>query len=284
MDFIAIVILIIVFISVGLGFVFGNMYPVLQPFLSDDDEEGEVTVDEDIEGGVEGFSDRPEESIEIHSEIESTNENQDTESEESAGGVILPAPEEDYPELVEVARLFRDPHEYKLYAFIDGKLYIGIQGLDQEQQSALGVLVSELEGWLLADPDDNGGDASVPVILIKAPPLSPDQMLADSNENKDQQDSQKLSLNPLKLFENVVRDFNAKSVHKSRNIAEEINAILQENIADTPLVGHGLEVGNKADGSLAFIVGEEIYSSIDEIEDEEIRKALEQAVEQWDQS
>ncbi|MGC8856105.1 MAG: hypothetical protein ACP5QU_04835, partial [Anaerolineae bacterium] len=67
-----------------------------------------------------------------------------------------------------------------------------------------------------------------------------------------------------------------------QSIVEQIDAILQERIAGTPLEKHAIRLLEAPDGSVIVMVGINRYQGIAEVPDEEIRAAIRAATAEWE--
>lgn len=67
-----------------------------------------------------------------------------------------------------------------------------------------------------------------------------------------------------------------------KSIVEQIDAILQERIAGTPLESRGIRLLEAPDGSVIVLVGLNRYQGVAEVPDEDIRAAIRAATEEWE--
>lgn len=63
----------------------------------------------------------------------------------------------------------------------------------------------------------------------------------------------------------------------------QIDAILQERIAGTPLEKRGVKLMEAADHSVLVMIGLQKYNGIDAVPDETVRAAIRAAIQEWDQ-
>ena len=66
------------------------------------------------------------------------------------------------------------------------------------------------------------------------------------------------------------------------SIVGQINAILQERIADTPLGTRGVSIMESLTGGVNVYVGVTRYEAIDDVPDEEIKAAIRAAIAEWE--
>lgn len=88
-------------------------------------------------------------------------------------------------------------------------------------------------------------------------------------------------LNPLSVFTRALKP-KPESKTPSLNVVAQINAILQENLEETPLKQRGIRLEEQSDHSMVVMVGLDKYDSVDEVPDEEVRMVIRQAVSQWE--
>lgn len=63
---------------------------------------------------------------------------------------------------------------------------------------------------------------------------------------------------------------------------EQINVILQARIADTPLASRGVILMESPTGGVLIYVGVEKYEGLDFVPDEEVKKAIRAAIDEWE--
>lgn len=66
------------------------------------------------------------------------------------------------------------------------------------------------------------------------------------------------------------------------SIVEQINVILQARIVNTPLASRGVTLIESAAGGVNIYVGVEKYEGLDSVPDEEVKKAIRAAIDEWE--
>jgi hypothetical protein len=89
------------------------------------------------------------------------------------------------------------------------------------------------------------------------------------------------SFNPLKSIVNYVQA-DIPKIDSTASIPDQINAILQEMIAGTPLEKKGISMAEWPNRGAVFIVGVEVYEDIHKIPEPEVRVAIRDAVKRWE--
>jgi hypothetical protein len=228
----------------SIGFIMGNLFPLLKPFLGEDEDKEKTA--EPPEGGEE----RP-----------------------SLTGEETPV-EPRYTGFVPVLRVFRKERDFKLAAEIDGQLLEKDAELGIDQQTRLSLIAAELFEWLgmeVTRPE--------PPPAPELPPMPPKIVTEDDEEAP----LVGMSLNPVKMVTNAMKA-NSALPPQSRNFAREIDEVLQAQLAGTPLAARGIKISHIAGQGLRFLVGLKIYEFADEIEDMDVRQAIQAAIRTWEQS
>jgi hypothetical protein len=89
-------------------------------------------------------------------------------------------------------------------------------------------------------------------------------------------------MNPVDVFTRAVAtDVSTISV-KSKSITAQIDDILQERVANTPLEGRGIRLLEAPDGRVVVFVGIENYDGVDAVPDVDVRYAIRAAVTEWE--
>jgi hypothetical protein len=205
-----------------------------------------------------------------------------SEPEPAAPEVVPPAPLNvpvglSIPE--DALLLWHDRPNKKLFARV-GKDVVDLDsGLSKQQHGALSMLLVDLQ-------DRVGLSATLRAAISEGT----EQVYAEK-ERKDKIASlptdepvKGASFNPVKSFLDYVKADVPKLEEKPDSIPTQINAILQDILEGTPLKEQGISVADWPSRGVVFIVGIEVYESIDEIPDREIQQAIRTAVEKWEKS
>jgi hypothetical protein len=249
MEIVTISIIFMVVVVFSSGFLIGNWFPVLKPFLSDDQKTTEDSEDaEDADG---------------------SSSTRDLVDDKASAANLQ---EKVYPGLLQVMRVFRDEKNYRLALEIDGQLLRRDQPLELDHHSQVSLIAAQLGDWL-------GFDLDIPK-LPPAPEL-PKQPTLVKEEPEAGKKPLGISLNPLNMVTNAMKA-NAALPPKARDIADEINEILQEQLQGTPLNARGIEITRMSGKGLRFVVGVNTYEFIDEIDDADIQAVLQAAIRAWE--
>jgi hypothetical protein len=71
---------------------------------------------------------------------------------------------------------------------------------------------------------------------------------------------------------------------KMLSVVDEVNEILQRKLHGSPLAGKGIHLMENYNKEIRFWVGLESYNDVSEIPDPEIRRMINEAVKEWEQS
>jgi hypothetical protein len=71
---------------------------------------------------------------------------------------------------------------------------------------------------------------------------------------------------------------------KMLSVVDEVNEILQHKLHGSPLAGKGIHLMENHNKEIRFWVGLESYNDVGEIPDSEIRRMINEAVKEWEQS
>jgi len=90
------------------------------------------------------------------------------------------------------------------------------------------------------------------------------------------------SMNPVNILARAVRA-EVKSPGKSpKSIVAQVDDILQERLADTPMGKKGISLQETPAGGMVIQVGMNKYEGIDAVPEAEIRQAIRSAVSEWE--
>lgn len=151
-----------------------------------------------------------------------------------------------------VARLWRDRSTGQLLVEVDGMLHATPDTLTDEQRQRLSTAA---EGWTLW----LGLHPPAPPTPIPAPP--PPSVFTVPIENL---------LSP------------SEAPTRAESIVEQIDAILQDLLADSPFANRGIRLVEEPHHGVVVWVGLERYGSVEEVPDEGIRALIQEAVRRWE--
>jgi len=169
-------------------------------------------------------------------------------------------------------RLWRDPQTQKLSVVVDGKTYQQAGELMPETRSRLARLARDWQLWL-----------GMPLsrLTALAAPSSPEfaEPPVETN-NKPDTTAQPLPGNaPVKPVRGTEK---TKTEAAPESIAAQIDEILQTRIENTPLAERGIKLQEIPRQGLVVMVGEEKYTDLTLVPDQEVREAIAAAVAEWE--
>jgi hypothetical protein len=189
--------------------------------------------------------------------------------------------------LEEIARLWSKAGSLKPILEIGGQQLHTVSELSIEQRARLESTLNQLLDWLgkpqqtpLAQPppDPLAGDPAINTTIAGNVLLSADQTPLPAPAN-----SQPVVKPNLNLFDIVVKAFqtDVKKLNTTKTLAEQVDEILQEKLAKSPLRDKGIRLTDSPDRGLLVWVGLEKYVGIDAIPDEQVKAVLREAVDEW---
>ena len=164
----------------------------------------------------------------------------------------------------EAARVWLDEGQSKLVVEMDGKIFHAPDEMMANEKGKFTTLLKDLESWSAGvspqTPEPAIPAADVPFLEANPIQKPPKQSLLNS-------------------MNEVLHPKTAQPAEKS--LASQVNDVLQEMIAGTPLAQRGLSLSETPEKGLQVMIGLEKYAGIDEVPDEAVRAAIHQAVDEW---
>ncbi|MBI4770677.1 MAG: hypothetical protein HY784_09805 [Chloroflexi bacterium] len=212
--------------------------------------------------------------------------------QEQAAAPEAPAP-------AEVARLLRDPRTEGLIVEMDGRQYRQDGDIpDRAASLRLATAAGELLTWLGAavpspgqgpaptpDPVPGQGPAPAPA-RGTAPPPRVEAATAAPGPNPIPCESppalQMPSMKPLEQLRILRERARRPPPPAPRSVVEQIDAVLQEQLAGGELAGRSIQLLGRSDGAVLVVVGEQVFEGVEGVPYPEIRAAIRQAVERWE--
>lgn len=137
---------------------------------------------------------------------------------------------------------------------------------------------------LLVDLQERVG---IPATLRDAIAEGTDKVMAEKERQPhitpEEEPLERPSFNPIKSFVNYVRS-DIPKIDQSVSIPQQIDNILQANLAGTEFEDKGISVRQWPNRGVVFIVGLDVYEDLHKVPDPEIRDHIRQAVKQWEAS
>lgn len=169
---------------------------------------------------------------------------------------------------------------------IDGRQYDSPAELDAEQLQSLRVTSSNFSQWLTGS--ETRGAAETP-LAGKSTPSSGETYLAKFSPLDEVEPSshppegiRRAGLDISRVMTTALRlDVPNPPASATRSIAVQVDEILRENVAGTPLEQRGIRVMDAPDGGIRIWVGLEKYEGVEAVPDEAVRNAIREAVLEW---
>ena len=90
-----------------------------------------------------------------------------------------------------------------------------------------------------------------------------------------------VSINPLNALLRSVPTATLKEKPKPKSMAAEIDAILQEKLAVSPLAGRLIRLQEQPDQRLLVVVDETSFDGVSQVSDPDVRQLIQEAVAEW---
>jgi len=185
---------------------------------------------------------------------------------------------------VEIARFFRRQDGKEIIPEINGKLIHTPDDLSQVQRAILDDVYVALGSWVppgetppgvpTSGVDKSGRHitttATSPETLTELLPTEPDT-------------KSPVSWSPVDLLARAIQSDTGKLSPPPRSIAAQVDEILQEKLAESPLAGRGIRIMELPGRGMVVMVGLDRYEAVDEVPDAEIRAIIRAAVLEWEQ-
>lgn len=188
------------------------------------------------------------------------------------------------PDLPEMARLLRDT---------DGSLIVEVGG--RRYRDRLEIRDSTVGRQLLATLDDfhqflrgaSPRPAPAPPAAAdrpKAPPFTDDRnTITLTAREAAQKPLVQPSMNPLAQYR-YLKEMEKQPEIKIKSMLDEIDDLLQAQIAGTPLAARGLRVSGSPTGAAHFSIDGQTYEAIDQVPDSTARFAIQAAIKEWEKT
>jgi hypothetical protein len=166
-------------------------------------------------------------------------------------------------------RVWRDLQKDKLLVEMDGQVYEAVSQLSQLQRRFLSLTVTDLVAWM---SQAAMGASSVPL----AEPLQP-TAYGEELGTKVTSTEKGILKPPAKL----VQPESVKTHSPRASLAAQIDEILQERLASSNLAYRTIHLAELPNFGMSVQVDLQQYDSVEAIPDEEVRKLIHEAVEEW---
>ena len=217
---------------------------------------------------------------------------------EPAPEVVKPATEEALPAstkvapvpsnpagLEEVVRLWDESDTHALVVEVGGQSIHLAKELSSEQRAVLESSLERLSNWLgkpLPSPATSRVETpeSENLAAVVVPDSSPASGMPPVSTVDTSQRVKKPSLNPLDVIVNAFQTDVGKADFP-KSLAEQVDEILQEKLAESPLKGKGIRLLDLPGKGLVVLVGLDKYDGIDAVPDEQVKAILRESVDEW---
>lgn len=172
-------------------------------------------------------------------------------------------------------QLWRDPQTQNLSVMIDGKTYQQAGELAPEARNRLARLARDWQIWL------GMPSSRLAMLAASSMPESVEPQPSNSTGDKPYRAAQSL---PGKAPPKAARDVDKASIEIApQSIAAQIDVILQARLANTPLAERGIRLEELPGQGMVVMVGDEKYTDLELVPDQQVRAAIAEAVAEWEQ-
>jgi hypothetical protein len=186
--------------------------------------------------------------------------------------------------MLELARLLRAP-DGTLVVEADGKRYSHRFDITDANvgRRLLGAL-DEFQKFLRTDqprPASPFAASAAPPPLTPTPPHSQTRSRPPTIQEAAQRPLIKPSMNPLEQIK-ILREIEKQPEIKPKPFLEEIDELIQQQVAATPLAGRGLKVAASPTGLALFWIDGNAYEGIDQLPDAAARAFVQGVIKEWE--
>lgn len=182
------------------------------------------------------------------------------------------------PKVKEIVRLLHDQHSGHMMVEVGGKRWHARSELNDREQRLLLLAANELRAWLgvpVPQPQPAPQPAEQPSTSL--PPIT----LPPPAEIPAQPAVKPVPVDPLAAY-GKIRTSSAPAAPVIKSITGQIDDILQEKLAGTPLAERKIRLTDSPAQGVVVEVGADKYTGVDEVPDEEVRTVIHQAVAEWE--
>lgn len=175
---------------------------------------------------------------------------------------------------VEIARLWQEAGSQALLVEADGKSFHRAEELSPEQRAQLKSTLERFSNWM---------DIPLPPVekqVAAAPVVSPPASWTVAPAPDYPQSIKKTGLNPFEVIVNAL-DSDVVKPDATKSLAQQVDEILQEKLAGSPLRDKGIRLLDVPGKGLVVMVGMEKYDGVDAVPDEQVKAVLRSAVDDW---
>lgn len=177
-----------------------------------------------------------------------------------------------------VARLWRDKDSGALVVEVDGKSYLGPDPLSDAQREQMEKTARDLRAWLGMGLAPHIEPVAAHVVMASEPAAA-----SPAAVNAVQARPAVSTAVPTNAAASI-REEPATAAPASKSIVLQIEDILQDMLAGTPLEHQGIHLMEDPTRGVIVQVGTKRYEGIGAVTDPEISAVLQAAVKEWEQS
>ncbi len=189
---------------------------------------------------------------------------------------------------VEILRVLRDPLDGQLVVQVLGKSAGTAGEMDARQRAQVRRAIGELVRWM--DMPEEAAGAGEDATAGRVPD-EVDQETTEAAEIPEQPAGGYFADSlPERVELKDVLPFRRKNIPKLKeapppplSIVEQIDEILQEKLAQSPLAGTRVWLSEEQGGGLKIHVGDHEYLSIDDVAEAYVRQLIKSAVREWNE-
>ena len=189
-----------------------------------------------------------------------------------------------------VTRLWREKGTGRLVVEIDGRAFISAEPLDAGQRDRLDRVARDLRTWLgtgqpVADPAEALRAAVPPQAQVTPPapiPAAPETPAVQPQPEQIQPRPAPAPYEPPPAA--VYPAQPAPAAASGKSIVMQIEDILQEMIAGTPLARRGLHLLEDPSRGVMVQLGPNLYEGIDSVPEPDVQATIRAAVAEWEKS
>lgn len=183
----------------------------------------------------------------------------------------------------QAATLLRDPRDASLLTEIDGRLYASAEPLNDEQREILEKTARDLYAWLRLPPEPEAPIAPASRPAAEQKPTIPLAELSKVSPAPRRDAGLKIGLVPPLVAAAVASNVEkGKPAVPPRSIVEQIDEILQDMVAGTPLAQKSIRLVEETDHDVIVWIGLDHYEGINNVPDIEARTIIQAAVREWE--
>jgi len=183
-------------------------------------------------------------------------------------------------DVVVLARFLRFRTGGRVIPEIGGKKFQSPAEMSEVQRENFSRLLNQMQAWL-------GLEKGAPPQVEANRPFAPSESFSTISPSRPLANEpavpfQRPSINPIDTLARAIQTDVGKMPAAQKSIAAQIDEILQEKLAGTPLEKRGISLLDHPGQGVLVRVGLDQYDGIDAVPDEEIRDLIRSAAAEWE--